>query len=264
MELNTLIFVLNAGEAQNIETKKYCYKLGNAKPLGYGSVAITVNNVEIRKVKLDDNNGTVKYAVQDYSPEEPEIDNEIIRQFKTITDFEFTRGMNVQYPQKDVSKSYEDSPIYAWFTHNHGKYDREKEKEIGMAQKREQLFYREYMYALDPELRDNDVPVGKKHNDVAGKRPVSENDFKKRKSDNHKNKFKKTNKPTNKSTIVRVNKVEADGSIFFVDGDINGAIYSNYLQGRVFNVGDEVKVRLILKKEDNKGLYQLVNDADYN
>ncbi|MCC8149980.1 MAG: TIGR03986 family CRISPR-associated RAMP protein, partial [Lachnospiraceae bacterium] len=48
--LDQLIFVLNAGDEAQLREKNHGYKLGGAKPLGLGSIAISVDEVMLRKI----------------------------------------------------------------------------------------------------------------------------------------------------------------------------------------------------------------------
>ena len=54
-ELMSLYWLLNCGEHGKLEDKEHGYKLGSAKPLGFGSIAINVDNIFLRKVNMADN-----------------------------------------------------------------------------------------------------------------------------------------------------------------------------------------------------------------
>lgn len=57
----------------------YAHKLGHGKPLGYGSVKVKVNDIELRELKKEDS--VYKYSVENYVPEY----NELFELFKSLS-----------------------------------------------------------------------------------------------------------------------------------------------------------------------------------
>lgn len=159
-ELDILIYTVNAGDKDPLDKKKHCYKLGHAKPLGYGSVAINVNNVEIRKIAVDDEEGSVHYIIDPYEPAPPKVSSRAIEDLNVITDFYRLKGKSrlIHYPIPDREDNKGRTPIYKWFVDNHGAYDREEESILGMPNSRLQMTYIEHMYSLEPELRETGAP----------------------------------------------------------------------------------------------------------
>lgn len=139
-ELDTLVYTINCGsEACSVSEKKHGYKIGHAKPLGYGSVALSVDNVLLRSVVKDINTQTIKFVTDNYQFDEPEIEAETQKNFAKMTDFYATKGRTVSYP-----KEKSNGLIYEWFVTNHGG--------VSMRNKRVQEGYAEYMIPLEINL----------------------------------------------------------------------------------------------------------------
>ena len=143
-ELSYLAFAVNAGEAGDVKEKKHCYKLGHAKPLGYGSIALQIDQVELRKIDLDEEKGTISYQMQPYAPQLPAVDEQTMKNFHTMTDFEKLRGKKVSYPTDGKNPE-----IFKWFVANHG-----SRKGNGMPNSRRDMTFRQYMEAMEPELKE--------------------------------------------------------------------------------------------------------------
>ena len=112
VQLNDLMWVISMGENSSDSTRQY--KLGHAKPLGYGSCKLVITGVH-KRMLLMDKTGTISIKNE---PEVPAIrdlsygtDNEMVRSFLTIADTKSTCGKNVEYPNGAV-KTYE------WFAGN--------------------------------------------------------------------------------------------------------------------------------------------------
>lgn len=252
-ELNLLIYTIEAGDKGDIRDKKHCYKLGHAKPLGFGSVALSVDSVKLRKISFDDENQTICYTVDDkFEGGTPAIDPSTEKNFSVITDFELLRGKNVCYPKTDG----EESEIYEWFVNNHGGYKHYSGKPGGeptnMPNARVQMTFREHMYALEPELRPTGAPM-KNARGARGRGNAGNN------GSRNSNQPKRSN--SNPVVEVKVEFVRDDGTIFFKHDGVGGRVYGDRLNGRSFKKGDVVKVRLFKGgKVDGKGRQYAVYD----
>ena len=164
-ELEMLIYSINTGDDQLLEEKTHGLKLGHGKPLGYGSIALQVGSVHFRTFSEG------QYIITPYEGEpnpkeyilETTLSNyELMTRFTAVNDWMKCQSAPIKYPQKNPDQSYEDSPIYEWFTENHAgfKYRTgEKRYETNDSpQKREQMYYREYMKAMQPELMSTVFP----------------------------------------------------------------------------------------------------------
>ena len=173
-ELNMLCFVLNAGEKtretimeggspRSVSEKKHGYKLGAAKPLGFGSISVQIEGVKIHCMRLDQE--AKKITMQDipyteYDPDgykEPQIDQSILSDFMKMTDFRFidhsAPGMEVRYP---VTGKPDEPEIFKWFVANHSGYrrrDNEPIREIGMPNSRNTMVYKHYLSPMEPRLQ---------------------------------------------------------------------------------------------------------------
>ena len=142
-ELNQLIFLLNTGEEgitpDNMsDKKKHGYKLGAAKPLGLGSVVLSVTKVLRRKIEQDPKQKTINRTEQPYGEyEKPEFDEEIEKNFMEMTKLEAIESSAVSYPTIG-----EGEPVYEWF----------KENRIN-ARNRQKMAFKEYMEPMTPELK---------------------------------------------------------------------------------------------------------------
>lgn len=153
-ELDALIYTLIAGDEKVLGTKTNGYKLGHAKPLGYGSVEIAVDKVLLRKVEKCEHMiqiSNIEYNVPTFKENNvPLIDADIISNFKMMTDFNAVDSEFVKYPSVN-------GIVYEWFTKNHTarRYDKVGRgyEEIAMPNNRTQMAYNEYMEAMCPALQ---------------------------------------------------------------------------------------------------------------
>ncbi len=136
-ELNTLVYVLNAGDNAALNEKKHGYKLGHAKPLGYGSIAISVDKV-IKKT-IESHDGTITYLEKECIVDKPEIDDTIRNAYEKMTCFELLNGKNVDYPRENNG-----AEIFKWFINNHGG--------AAMKNKRNQEGFIEYIEPMQPNF----------------------------------------------------------------------------------------------------------------
>ncbi len=236
-ELNTLVYVLKAGDDEPIETKKLCYKLGGAKPLGYGSIAIQVDSVEIRSIEKDDTYKTIKYEMQPANIGLPMIEAETEANYKIMTDFERIKGFNIDYPRANEPDKNGDYPIYEWFTNNHAKFDKHREIRDGMPTKRTDMLYRQYMYALELDLKDTRSESNSNsssHSEKKGNKKLQNN--------NREEGANSRNKEDALPIITTVNRVKEDGCIYFNVNNKDRYIEAKFLKGKRYSKGDTIKV----------------------
>ena len=139
-QLNQILWILNCG-SRNKDENDMVFKLGSAKPLGFGSVLLTVKDIKERKIiaaneKLVDgeyikliysNKSKTDYRnIKTY--EECEFycgeNDEIKKSFMNLTSFEKMCGYRISYPLtkeqiSDFDKKGYVSEGYKWFTNNH-------------------------------------------------------------------------------------------------------------------------------------------------
>ncbi len=150
-ELKQLIWLLNGGDGAELSEKQYGYRLGAAKPFGLGSIAVCVENVKLRKVQTE--NGRIDICETEYKEETPDsvFEKEKVVQFKKCMNFRAVEGETVAYPFSGEQNSCTEG--FQWFVDNHICVDPRREKRTGMAQKRTQMCYQEYMVAMEPGLK---------------------------------------------------------------------------------------------------------------
>ena len=171
-ELDQLIYVINAGDDGDIAKKTHGYKMGHAKPLGLGSVALSVDQVLLRKLLVDDERRSIERCELLYAGEnqkdqcyertgevwaEPEFDPKIKSDFRIMTDFHYLEGKTIDYPRK-----MPDRDIFAWFTENHSGYREDKKKnnqrvKASMPADRKHMVYVNYLEAMNPILKETGV-----------------------------------------------------------------------------------------------------------
>lgn len=149
-ELNQIIYLVNAGEwGEKNSLKEHGYKLGGAKPLGFGSIAISVERVELRRFEKNEKSGRIERKVFPYPIEAgktSEFDEKIVQDFRKMTAFDAVKGSAIRYPY--VS---EEGNIYDWFTQNHVRY-KDRKVSHDMPSGRREMAYAEYMEAMRPGL----------------------------------------------------------------------------------------------------------------
>lgn len=165
-ELDQMIYLLNCNDDGDIKEKKHGYKLGHAKPLGYGSVAMKVESVLLRKVNKEALSiGSVSY--RDY--EKPIFNPEVEKNFEKMTRFDLLKGKKVIYPLPNRSDKDGNYNIFDWFVNNHRGYNRKKKCEIKMPNTRTQMYFEEYMVPMEPELKKVRNSGNNKENHTAQK-----------------------------------------------------------------------------------------------
>ena len=156
-ELQQLIWLLNSGDGAGLSGKQCGYRLGAAKPFGLGSIAVCVDAVKLRKVEKE--GGRIDIRETEYKEEIPDsvFAKEKVVQFKKCMDFKAVAGETVAYPFSGAQNAGTEG--FKWFVDNHITVDPYRKKRTGMAQKRTQMCYQEYMEAMEPGLKKvEDLP----------------------------------------------------------------------------------------------------------
>ena len=161
-ELNTLCYLINAGENSdiNLKEKKHGYKLGAAKPLGLGSVALHVDNIHLRKFTVDENQG-ISMKEENYTPdmERTLADNKIMPNFAIMTEFDYLKKF-MQSSEKVISypRTQKDGDIFDWFAKNHTgyRYNKNERKNVStnMPASRKNMLFKEYLKPMEPETKE--------------------------------------------------------------------------------------------------------------
>lgn len=150
-ELNTLCYLINAGDDEGLEQKKHGYKLGTAKPLGFGSVAMCVDRVLLRQIEKTADAQIFLREVP-YEPDKNNtlVDPKVVSNFEKMTDFYVLSGENISYPRKKTGDD-----IFNWFKENHKGYvynRREgKNKPTGMPESRDKMLFDQYLKPMIPK-----------------------------------------------------------------------------------------------------------------
>ena len=111
-QLNDLMWVISMGD--NTPDSPLQFKLGHAKPLGYGSTKLVVSAIHKREfLKAED--GAISFRVSKEIPNIEDLsyglDNDMVKTFLAMADFGTTSGENVEYPNGAI-KTFE------WFAKN--------------------------------------------------------------------------------------------------------------------------------------------------
>ncbi len=179
-ELKQLIWLLNAGDGAELSQKQYGYRLGAAKPFGLGSIAVCVDTVKLRKVEAE--KGIIDIREENYTEEilDSVFPKKQVEQFRKCMDFHAVEGETVSYPFVGEISHTEG---FEWFVKNHIYVDRDRrtnqQKRLGMAQKRSQMRYQEYMEAMEPGLKTVEglppANAGRNQNGGGGNRNYNQN-----------------------------------------------------------------------------------------
>ena len=164
-QLNQLAFILNCGE-----NGEYDYKMGMAKPLGYGSVHTKVESVELRCIVSDENG--LEYSVEPYETQNTYEDNGFSKtakeSFEIMMSFDVLKGREVTYPITENQRQGEEG--FKWFTEqNHCKLDKDGNRVSGMRNSRMQEVLDRALpnvtaggeYSLPKKLRDTPQTISK-------------------------------------------------------------------------------------------------------
>lgn len=194
-ELMSLYGLLNCGENGGLEDKKHGYKLGSAKPLGFGSIAINVDNVFLRKVEMADN--TIKIKEE---PIKEELDQnkdvwkerffisvnrtrDIISDFNEMTKFNIfsETEKDIIYPRTE--NQTDGTEGFQWFVNNRYICDNNNNRRSPSPGKgkRNKLHFREYMQPMQAELASvSKQNTETKQSTEPGNKPKSKNKSKKK------------------------------------------------------------------------------------
>ena len=123
-ELQNLVWSLTLGNEAGKET--YCHKLGHGKPIGLGSVIISVDEIKKRTVsegyKIEPI--TRKELMEDYTL--PIDKTATLNALLAICNYSYAKGENIAYPlgfkkstKQRPKKSDEENTMF-WFSANHG------------------------------------------------------------------------------------------------------------------------------------------------
>lgn len=122
-QLQDLIWVISLGENENTEQSHMLHKLGHARPLGYGSVKLWVNQYHVREISCK--NGELSVDVKDYPVgEKPicnfDVESDIYKSLMAMCNSNSVSGKEVRYPQyiKKNGRGQKDDSIYQWFSNN--------------------------------------------------------------------------------------------------------------------------------------------------
>ena len=115
-QLKQLLWVLTIGD--NRKNSSLMHKIGAGKPVGYGSVKITVENIVLRK--FDGNYQVTKDTFDSYDVNENLFkEKEAIAQIKLISNYDYVSGRNISYPIADDGKNRSNSKApHQWFLSN--------------------------------------------------------------------------------------------------------------------------------------------------
>lgn len=171
-QLKQLIWILNGGE-----DNKYSYKLGGAKPLGYGSVKLSVRKVAERKFNYEDGNISYKENIcyEENLKENKELflsyedealgfdmDEQVKGAFEKISNFEVEWSHQVSYPitSEQCGTDTVLTEGFKWFTEqNHAKkYNRNGKIEIAQGRMRNKRTEEKLIKVL-PNINDSDVSL---------------------------------------------------------------------------------------------------------
>ncbi len=262
-ELDGIIYTLECGDAESIDTKRHGYKLGHAKPLGYGSVAITVDSVRLRDYSLDDGNRTICIQDKDYVDYGiPGFAEDIVRDYAIMTDFDAVNGENIAYPIPDTPESDGSRPVYKWFVENHKGYDHKRNRNIGMPNSRNQMVYVEYMAAMEPRLRSTGYNPSDSTSRVTGPRTE-------RRISNYSDGTSQKNKSNNKACKVRITNYNENRTVayFRTEDNVRGSLYFKDVCGAKYGkidealpLGLEVQVERLGKNADGYVKWKIISN----
>ncbi len=112
-QLDDLMWVISFGD--NKKDSNLCYKLGHARPHGYGSCKFVISSLNIRTISKDEK-GDISFSVKSEVPEIKAlsygIEKENVRALLKMADLNALADQNVDYPG-ELEKSF------YWFSKNH-------------------------------------------------------------------------------------------------------------------------------------------------
>lgn len=127
IELKKLYWTITLGESETLEIRKQAHKIGHGKPVGLGSVRITVNEIKTRRLHVDDGNCRVYSSYDETKAELGELSNQWISEVEgeipdrieellTITDYQNSPS-RVMYP---LASNNTQTSTMQWFAANKG------------------------------------------------------------------------------------------------------------------------------------------------
>lgn len=152
-ELNTLCYLVNAGDDGELDKKEHGYKLGAAKPLGFGSVAMYIDSVLLRRI-VQTEEETIAFKEIPYEPDKENtlVDSRVVEDFRKMTDFRLLNGKNVSYPRR-----WPGDNIFGWFAANHKGYSKDRCRVVGMPNSRDTMLFDQYLKPMTPETVKNEL-----------------------------------------------------------------------------------------------------------
>lgn len=148
-ELDQLIWLIDMDETVELKDKTHGYKIGSAKPLGLGSIAMKTDSVMCRTIKVEDK--AILIVDEPYTQYSmPEMDANIQKDYLKMTNFNAIVSSKVSYPYIPGRK---DEEGFKWYVANHKKYVRGT-MQSGMPNRRNQMAFESYMKPMQEYLYD--------------------------------------------------------------------------------------------------------------
>lgn len=235
-QLKELIWVLTLGTNDSSDSK--CLKIGHGKPLGFGSVKITVDGVKDRQASFEEG-WHLKDEKSDVEEASASFEDQVREAMLKISDLSVTKGWNVSYPSIDNAENHRNDNNYAshqWF----GNF---------------KLDYKENRTArpLLPSILENDLKLNTymRIGNNGGNPRSWQNQ-----SGKNQGSFKKprvVGKYENGHEYDGVIKgLNGTGNFYQINMD-NGAVESIWKGNNEFNPGDKVKIRFSGIRTDKNG-----------
>ncbi len=150
-QIKQLVWILNSG---CMPGGAIGYKIGGAKPYGFGSIISKVDKVTTRNLSLD--TGELQYNEKEYpvepvSYEEAGFSPDVKAEFLKIAGMEtIPADIEITYPKTAEQKDQPLNEGYKWFMNNHATTTEKR-----MPRKREEILIREVL----PEIGEEDVSL---------------------------------------------------------------------------------------------------------
>ena len=271
-QLQDILWLITLGD--NRKDSPLQYKLGHAKPLGYGSVKLTAAECVVRSVRPDFSMETRTREIADKPSCSFPLDNVTLRSLLRLCDARATAGQDVEYltGMDYISRERREKPIiYAWFRENRVRADglrtlpepldadlrlptemrgARKGGEGGRAYRGFGQNARMESGGGVPQGRDagrnqnRENRRGETSGRFRAKGPVSDADFA----------AAKERYPIGKETTVTIRETQSSGAAF---AELNNTNCDGYLKAQSFirySPGDRVKVRVLRYEEKRKSI----------
>lgn len=135
-QLKQLVWIMNCGKASCDAERDIVYKLGAAKPLGFGSVKLAISGIQTRTVSYDKEHRQLSYKVEPKSVDTESVDKllesyddvkgfdhnanaTVKNSFMNLMAFEEYNDKEITYPLLQDQTEYKEG--YKWFVENHKK-----------------------------------------------------------------------------------------------------------------------------------------------